>query len=218
VNALGVLGGSFNPPHLGHLALARDAIGELGLVRLLMVPVCVPPHKPPAADDPGPEHRLAMCRALAEGVERLEVSTLEIDRGGRSYTIDTLEDVHASHPDAELTLILGADMACTLPAWRRPSDILKLAQLAVAERGSDGPDRAGSGDGGATSERVLEVLRSLNPGARVRMLSMPPVPVSSTMVRERLGAGEPVEDLVGRPVAAYIAEHGLYGAPTAVVR
>jgi nicotinate-nucleotide adenylyltransferase len=218
VNALGILGGSFNPPHLGHLALARDAIAELSLDRLLMVPVCFPPHKPPAADDPGPEHRLAMCRALADGVERLDVSTLEIDRGGRSYTIDTLEDVHASHPDAELTLILGADMACTLPTWRRPSDILKLAQVAVAERGSDGADRAGSDDGVATRERVLEVLRSLDPEARVRMLSMPPVPVSSTIVRERLSAGEPVEDLVGHAVASYIAEHGLYAAPRAVLR
>jgi nicotinate-nucleotide adenylyltransferase len=218
VNALGILGGSFNPPHLGHLALARDAIAELGLTRLLMVPVCVPPHKPPAADDPGPEHRLAMCRALAEGVERLEVSTLEIDRGGRSYTVDTLEDVHASHPDAELTLILGAEMACTLPTWRRPNQILKLAQLGVAARGPEAGDRAGSQDAGATRERVLEVLRALDPAARVRMLSLEPVPVSSTIVRERLRAGEPVEELVGHAVAAYIAEHGLYGAPRAVVR
>lgn len=218
MNALGILGGSFNPPHLGHLALARDAVDELGLERLLVMPVCVPPHKPLAADDPGAEHRLAMCRALAEGVERLEVSTLEIDRGGRSYTIDTLEDVHASHPDAELTLILGADMACTLPAWRRPSDILKLAQLAVAERGAGAQGRAGSEVGAATRERVLEVLRSLDATARVRMLAMPPVPVSSTMVRERLRAGEPVEHLVGPAVAAYIAEHGLYGAPRAVLR
>jgi len=218
VNALGILGGSFNPPHLGHLALARDAIAELGLARLLMVPVCVPPHKPPAADDPGPAHRLAMCRALAEGVERLEVSTLEIDRGGRSYTVDTLEDVHASHPDAELTLILGADMACTLPTWRRPNDILKLAQLGVAERGPDAPDRAGQQDPGATRERLREVVRALDPQARVRMLSLAPLPVSSTIVRERLRAGEPVEDLVGHAVAAYIAEHGLYGAPRAVVR
>ncbi len=79
------------------------------------MPVYLPPHKPPPADDPGRPIALAMCRALVEREERLEVSTLEIDRGGRSYTVDTLEAVHASHPDAQLTLILGADMACTLP-------------------------------------------------------------------------------------------------------
>jgi nicotinate-nucleotide adenylyltransferase len=218
VKALGILGGSFNPPHLGHLALARDAIEELGLERLLMVPVFVPPHKPPATDDPGPQHRLAMCRALAEGVERLEVSTLEIDRGGRSYTIDTLEDVHASHPDAELTLILGADMACTLASWRRPSDILRLADVAVAERGADARERQDADGDGASRERVLAVLHALDQGVRVRMLSMPPVPVSSTLVRDRLREGKPVEDLVGPAVAAYIAEHGLYSAPRAVLR
>jgi nicotinate-nucleotide adenylyltransferase len=208
VSAPGILGGSFNPPHLGHLALARDAIDELDLDRVLIVPVCLPPHKPAPADDPGAEHRLAMCRALARGTEGLEVSTLEIDRGGRSYTIDTLEDVHASHPDAELTLILGADVACTLPSWRRPREILTLARVAVAERDSD---EQGDEVGGLR-ERVLTALRSLDPDARVTLLAMPPVDISSTMVRERLAAREPVDDLVGPSVASYIAEHGLYGS------
>jgi len=149
-----------------------------------------------------------MCRALAAGVEHLEVSTLEIDRGGKSYTIDTLEDVHASHPDAELTLILGADVACTLPSWRRPREILALTRLAVAERGANA-----HGDGGSSSrERVLDVLRSLDPNVRVTLLAMPPVEISSTMVRERLAEGAPVDDLVGGAVASYIAEHGLYGS------
>ena len=225
MSALGILGGSFNPPHLGHLALAREAIEELGLDRLLMVPVCLPPHKPPPADDPGPAHRVAMCRALADGVERLGVSTLEVDRGGKSYTVDTLEDVHASHPDAELTVILGADVACTLPAWRRPREILELAQVAVAERGEEGSRLGPRGADGVesareecTGERVLAVLSSLDPHARVALLAMPPVPISSTMVRERLSAGESVEDLVGAAVAAYIAEHRLYGAARALAR
>jgi nicotinate-nucleotide adenylyltransferase len=208
LNTLGILGGSFNPPHLGHLALARHALAELRLGRVLLVPVYLPPHKPPPEDDPGPARRLAMCRALIEGAAQIEASTLEIDRRGRSYTVDTLEGVHASHPDAELTLILGADMACTLPSWRRPREILHLARLAVAERG------AFSAETGMDSsrERVVAALRGLDPDARVRILEMPPVDVSSTMVRERLAQGEPVDDLVGPAVAAYITEHGLYGS------
>jgi nicotinate-nucleotide adenylyltransferase len=216
VRAIGILGGSFNPPHLGHLALARHALGELALDRVLLVPVCLPPHKPPPADDPGPAQRLAMCAALVEGADGLEVSTLEIDRGGRSYTIDTLEDVHASQPDAELTLILGADMACTLPTWRRPREILRLARVAIAERGS-GPG-AGEGPGGGSGERALAVLHSLDPEARCTILAMPPIAISSTLVRERLAAHEPVEDLVGPSVAAYIDAHSLYAGRGAAVR
>ena len=212
MSALGIFGGSFNPPHLGHLALARDALDELDLDRVLMVPVCLPPHRPPPAEDPGPEHRLAMCEALVSGVDRLCVSTIEIDRGGRSYTVDTLEDVHASDPDAELTLILGADMACTLSSWRKPREILELARVAVAEREGE------AGGESPSTERVLSVLSSIDGHARVSLLSMPTVPVSSTLVRERLRAGEPVEDLVGPAVASYIVEHGLYGARRAVAR
>lgn len=208
MSALGVLGGSFNPPHLGHLALARHALDELALESVLIVPVCLPPHKPPPADDPGAEHRVAMCRALVEGAGGLDVSTLEIDRGGRSYTIDTLEELHAGDPDAELTLILGADMACTLPSWRSPQDILELATVAVAERGSSTAGEEGSG----SLERATAVLRSLHGRARVSALRMPPVEISSTIVRERLAAGAPVDDLVGPAVASYIAEHGLYAS------
>lgn len=206
MSALGVLGGSFNPPHIGHLELARHAVSELALDRVLLVPVYLPPHKPPPADDPGPFHRLAMCRALVEGENRVQVSTLEIDRGGRSYTVDTLEAVHASQPDAELTLILGADMACTLPSWRRPREILTLASVAVAERGP------GSDDAESARARVSAALRAIDPDARPIFLHMPRVEVSSTMVRARLAYGEPVEDLVGSAVAAYIAEHGLYAS------
>jgi nicotinate-nucleotide adenylyltransferase len=214
VSALGILGGSFNPPHLGHLALARAAASELALERVLLVPVFLPPHKPPAADDPGPMHRLAMCKALVAGVERVEASTLEIDRGGRSYTIDTLEAVHASQPAAELNLILGADMACTLPSWRRPRDIVRLAGVAVAERGP-GWEEA---EGGGSRERVATVLHALDPEARIAVLSMPPVDVSSTMVRTRLAEGGAWKELVGPAVASYIVEHRLYGAHKAVVR
>ena len=123
----------FNPPHLGHLALARAAAGQLGLARVLLTPVLVPPHKP-AKWDPGAEHRLAMCRLAIDEDPGLGVCTLELERPGPSYTVDTLRSIHESNPDAELTLIVGADMARTLDSWREPREILRLARLAVAER------------------------------------------------------------------------------------
>jgi nicotinate-nucleotide adenylyltransferase len=195
---IGVLGGMFNPPHLGHLALARAAANELGLDVVLLTPVLIPPHKPPKWD-PGSEHRLRMCRLAVRGDEHLGVCTLELERPGPSFTVDTLRSIHASHPDAELTLILGADMAQTLAAWREPREIVRLARLAVADRED-------------TSRRdVLDALGQLEGEARTSFVNMPRLDVSSSLVRKRLNAGEPIEELVGAEVAAYIAEHELYG-------
>jgi nicotinate-nucleotide adenylyltransferase len=131
----------------------------------------------------------------------LEACGLEVERGGPSYTVDTLRAIKQSDPEAELTFIVGADMARTLPAWREPRALVELARLAVAER-----EDAGRG----------EVLRALAPlGARVRFLEMGMLEVSSSMVRERVRDGEPIEGLVAPAVAEYIAAHGLYGATVA---
>ncbi len=207
MTAVGILGGSFNPPHLGHLALAEDALAELGLERVMIVPVCVAPHRPVPTDDPGAEHRLAMCRALFAGHPQLEVSTLEIDRGGRSYTVDTLRSVNASDPDAELTVILGADVASSLPTWRMPHEILSLARVAVAERGP------ATGGKEPAHPDVVATIAAIDEQARVTLLNMGPVAVSSTLVRERLAGGQAIVDLVGPEVAHYIAAHGLYATP-----
>jgi nicotinate-nucleotide adenylyltransferase len=193
---IGVLGGMFNPPHLGHLALAQAAAEDLGLERVLLTPVLVPPHKP-AKWDPGAEHRLRMCRLLAHGDPRVGVCTLELKRPGPSYTVDTLRSIHASQPEAELTLIVGADMAHTLGAWRRPREILELARLAVAERD------------GSTRQEVLDGLAPL--GGEILFLKMPRHDISSTLVRRRVTSGEPIDELVGAEVAGYISEHELYG-------
>ena len=202
VTRVGILGGTFNPPHLGHLALARCALRELDVERVVLMPAHGAPHKP-ATEDPGPEHRLEMCRLAVDGVEGLASCALEIERAGPSYTMDTLRAIHASHPDARLTFIVGADMARTLPAWREPRELLELADLAVAERE------------GAGREEVLGALAALNRmsagrPAGVSFLAMEAVPVSSSLVRERVAGGEPVEELVGGAVAGYIAGHGLY--------
>lgn len=195
---IGILGGMFNPPHLGHLALAQAAATQLGLHRVLLVPVLVPPHKP-AKWDPGADQRLFMCRLLAKHAPLVEVCTLELERPGPSYTVDTLRVIHDNQPDAELTLILGADMARTLGSWREPREILKLARLAVAER-----------DGVARRE-VLDALAPLAGAERVAFLDMAPRDVSSSEVRRRLTSGEPIEGLVGADIATHIAENELYG-------
>jgi nicotinate-nucleotide adenylyltransferase len=195
---IGILGGMFNPPHLGHLALARAAASELSLDLVLFTPVLIPPHKP-AKWDPGADHRLRMCELAVQGDERLGVCTLELERPGPSYTVDTLRTIHASHPHAELTLILGADMARTLGSWREPLEILELARIAVAER-----------DGSKQAE-VIDALVPLSGRERTVFLGMEPHDVSSSLVRRRLTSGAPIEPLVGPEVADYIARHELYG-------
>ena len=169
------------------------------------MPAHTQPHKL-TEEDPGPQHRLRMSELLVDGSDRLSSCALEIDRGGPSYTVDTLNAIHASHPDAELTFILGADTASTLAAWREPAKLLELADLAVAAR-----------EGSARRE-VLDTVawlgdraREDRPGeARVRFLDMPLMEVSSSEARRRASRGEPIDDLVGPAVAGYIDEHRLY--------
>jgi nicotinate-nucleotide adenylyltransferase len=185
----------FNPPHLGHIELARAALRELGLRRVLLVPTAIPPHKP-AIMDPGAEHRAQMCRLACAREPRIEVCALELRRPGPSYTVDTLRSIHANHPDVELTLILGADMAATLGRWREPGAILKLASVAVAERP------------GTSREQVLAALGT---SRRIDFLAMEPSDLSSSQVRRTLTAGRPIASVVGPDVAAYIEEHELYG-------
>ena len=195
--SLGILGGTFNPPHVGHLVCAQDALAQLQLDRVLLVPVASPPHKP-LPDDPGPDVRLDLCRRAAEGDERLEVSELEIRRGGQSYTVDTLEELHASRPEDELTFIAGGDMAASLPEWRDPERILQLARFAVAER--EGSERA-----------VVEPLTaSLRGRQNIVFFDMPRLDVSSSMIRRRVAGGRAIRWLVPDAVAEEIAARGLY--------
>jgi nicotinate-nucleotide adenylyltransferase len=205
---VGILGGTFNPPHVGHIALARCALRELGVERVVLMPAREAPHKP-AGEDPGPEHRLRMCRLAVEGAEGLASCSLEIERAGPSYTVDTLRAIHASHPDARLTFIVGADAARTLPSWREPEELLELAALAVAEREGAGREDVLNAVAAARSATGSADERS---ETGVGFLKMGTVPVSSSLVRERVARGESVEELVGDAVARYIAEHGLYRA------
>jgi len=201
VARIGLLGGTFNPPHIGHMLCAQAALEGLALERVLLLPVHTPPHKALEAE-PGVQHRLALCRLAVAGADGIEVSSLEADRPGRSFTIDTLRALHErADPEDELTFVVGADQASGLPEWREPTAILELAELGVADRE------------GVHEADVVERLSAL-PGAagRVRFFPMPRIDVSSSLVRRRAGEGRSLRWLVPEAVAAYIAEHGLYGA------
>ncbi len=187
-NRIGVLGGTFDPVHLGHLVVASEVCAVLALDRVILVPA----HQQPFKDSTGhasPEHRIAMCRLAVEGDDRLEVSDVDIARGGLTYTVDTLADIATAYPDAELFFIAGADAVSQLSQWREPERLVELARfVGVGRQGHPVP--------------------ALTPPHLV--VETPEVGVSSTEVRRRRRAGEPVRYLVPDAVAAYIAQHALY--------
>ncbi len=194
---LGILGGTFNPPHLGHLVCAQEAYRELELDRVMLIPARIPPHKP-VEHEPGPEHRLQLCRLAAADDERFEVSELELDRDGPSYTVDTLDVLNSQAPTNELVLIVGGDIAAGLPEWHEPQRVLELATLAIAERR------------GTARGAVDAALSSLKGRERARFFQMPRIGVSSTMIRRRVGTGLPIRYLVPDAVMDYIESHNLY--------
>jgi nicotinate-nucleotide adenylyltransferase len=195
---LGLLGGTFNPPHIAHLVCASEALDQLGLHRVELVPVRTPPHKE-AEGDPGVDCRLELCRLAVADDDRLGVSAVEAERPGPSYTVDTLRRLHAQRPEDELTFIVGGDMARSLPRWREPEAILELAEIGVA--GRDGVDREAIGD-------ALTGLRGAPD--RIRFFDMPRIDISSSEVRRRVAAGRTIRHLVPDPVAAAIERGGLY--------
>ena len=203
---IGIFGGTFNPPHLGHLAAAQAAIAALGLDKLLIIPAAVPPHKELPEGTPAPEHRLAMAARLADALllpETVEVSTAEPDRKGKSYTSDTLEALRGQYPDAELWLLMGTDMFLTLHLWHDPAAILKLA--GVCAFGRTGQD----GEGVFAPQR--ERLEQTFPGADITTIALPGlVEISSTRLRALLAEGKGAEYL-HPSVYGYILLKGLYG-------
>jgi nicotinate-nucleotide adenylyltransferase len=198
---LGILGGAFNPPHIGHMVCAQEAVLQLGLERLILVPMGVAPHRQ-IEQDPGAEARVEMCERAVDDDERFEVSRVEIDRAGPSYTVETLRALHAEGADDELFLVLGGDQAAALPKWHEPEEVLRLATAAVVHRA------------GFHREAVAVQIASLKGAAGVRFFDMPRIDVSSTLVRRRVAEGRPIRYLVPERVGAYIEEHGLYKAPT----
>jgi nicotinate-nucleotide adenylyltransferase len=188
---LGVFGGTFDPPHLGHLLLAECARETLGLDRVIFVPARVPPHRAPKRPAPA-DVRVRLLRAALRGTG-FEVSTLELSRPGPSYTVDTLDLVHARHPDARLWLLVGADSLLDLPRWREPARILERARLAVAAR----PGFRAARVGAAVSRRV-------------DWLPNAPVDISSRDLRKRVAQGRSIRFLVPAAVERLVTRLGLY--------
>ena len=196
---IGIYGGTYNPPHIGHLRAAEYAIDALKLDRLLLIPTGVSPHKEMAAGASTAD-RLAMLELSAKGIEKAEVSDIEIRREGRSYTVDTLRAIREEHPDSELFLLMGTDMFLSFMTWREPETIMQLATLAVFCRGEKGER--------VKIEAQKTALESL--GARVELVENPVTAISSTDLRRMLifGCADP---FLMPGVGAYIRDHGLYG-------
>ncbi|MBY0489809.1 MAG: nicotinate (nicotinamide) nucleotide adenylyltransferase [Gemmatimonadaceae bacterium] len=189
---LGLFGGSFDPPHVGHVLVAQDAREALRLDQVLVIPAAQQPLK---GDQQTPAvHRLAMARAAFQGIDGLEVDAIEIDRGGLSFMVDTVEAVHRRWPDAQLHLLVGEDVVPTLPRWREPERLLAMVQLVILTRD---PGAAASE---APEERIANAIR----------LATRRVDVSSTEVRARVREGKSLRGFVPEAVATYIASTGLY--------
>jgi len=202
---IGIYGGIFNPPHLGHLAAAKTAVDALGLDKLLLIPAAIPPHKALPEGTPEGAHRLAMVEKMADAMRLpkvVEVSAMELEREGKSYTADTLAAIHEQYPDAELWLLMGTDMFLTLHMWRDPAAILKLAGICAFGRTEQ--------DGEAVFAPQREYLAEKF-GARIVTITLPGlVEVSSTQLREQLDRGEGGKYLLPA-VYGYILMNGLYG-------
>jgi nicotinate-nucleotide adenylyltransferase len=201
---IGIFGGSFDPVHFGHIRLAESCLRRATLDRVEFVPTARQPLKPtgPVASD---ADRVAMLRLATRGQSEFRVSTTEIDRGGVSYTVDTLRDFHATHADAELFFLMGADSLADFPRWRDPQKICSLATpLVVRRAGAPEPD--------------FDALRPLVSAAqlaaiRAAQVEMPATPISSSQIRRAIAEGDEWQSLVPPPVAEFIIQRQLYREP-----
>lgn len=189
---LGILGGTFDPPHIGHLLAAYAAVEALKLDGVVFVPAAEQPLKRGREAAPA-EHRLRMTQLMAGDDPRLSVDAIEVERGGLSFTVDTMRAYRAARPDTELHLLLGEDAAALLPQWREVAALGALVRVVVLTR-----------DGEPGEEPALPA------GMHGQRLRSRRLEISSTEIRSRARAGLPVRGFVTDAVAAYIAEHGLY--------
>lgn len=195
IGRIGMFGGAFDPPHLAHVALARAAVEQLGLDELRVFPTGQAWHK--SRELTSAEHRLAMAQLAFGEVPRAVVDGRELRRAGPTYTVDTLRELRAEFPQAELVLVIGADQAEALHSWREAAEIIRIATISIAERAR--PVRA-----------AAPFDASKLPAGRWQPVELPPMPVSATEIRERVAAGQGIDHLVPDGVARYIDRHHLY--------
>ena len=197
---IGIYGGTFNPPHIGHIRAAMDAVRTLGLTKLYVIPDRIAPHKEIPEGSPSPQQRLDMIRIALKGQPNVEVSDIELRREGKSYTYETVEQLRTLHPDAELILLMGTDMFLSFHEWRCPEKILSEASLGVFYRG----DR---GEKAAIDARKAEMEAT---GYKIYLVCNDVVDISSTDLRRML-VFRCAEPFLPEGVGAYIRENDLYG-------
>ncbi|MBE6699491.1 MAG: nicotinate (nicotinamide) nucleotide adenylyltransferase [Ruminococcaceae bacterium] len=196
---IGIYGGTFSPPHNGHIAAAKAFIEQMWLDFLYVIPTATPPHK--EMDVPvDAAHRLEMCRLAFSNVEGIYVSDMEMRRGGRSYTVDTLREL--TGPDRRLFLLCGTDMMLTLDEWREPEEIFKLSYPVYIRREKDA----------LLDKMIVQKIADYNEkyGKVVRRIVTEPIELSSNLVRERLKNGEDISNLIPASVEKYIRDNHLY--------
>ena len=193
---LGVIGGTFDPIHNGHLLLARFVSEQTGLDKVLFIPAAAPPHKNHREDIAPAASRWSMVELALEGIDDFEASRLELDRPGRSYTVDTVRQLRLDHPDVEIFLIIGTDNTRDLSSWHDPDSILEMCTVVSGSRIIDTPDGA--------SDAVA---------ARVLVLDTPVIDISSTEIRRRVRDGLPIHSMVPDKVASHIQARRLYSDP-----
>jgi len=198
---IGVFGGTFNPPHIGHLNIAEGFQREFNLSKLMVIPTFVPPHKI-SPDLASAEDRIKMCE-LTFSSEYYEISDVESQRQGRSYTVDTLTELSKTYEDAEFYFLVGDDMLLSLHTWKDPERILELCKIVSTIRSNS-----------YTVEDLEEYAKEYFPEAyekgRFKFIYVPPIELSSTEIRERVKAGESIDDMVTEPVKDFIFARGLY--------
>ena len=199
---IGIFGGTFNPIHMGHVRLAQHYIRELQLDKLLIIPTKYPPHKI-ARDLASSRHRLEMCRLAFADVPEVEVSDIEIQRPGRSYTVDTIRALHQMYPEDRLILLMGTDMLLSMDSLHGVDQIFRLCYPVYMRR--EGADPVLDG-------QIVKQIEKLNAryGKVVRRIVGEPLPISSTKIRSLISQGKSIQGLVPAAVEQYIRDHNLY--------
>lgn len=198
VERIGVLGGTFDPPHIGHLILGEYAVDALALTKLLFVPAADPPHKHNESKTPV-EHRLRMLELALADNPRFEISRVDIDRPGPHYSVDMIQIIKEQYPSAEVYFVMGGDSLRDLPTWHRPADLIYLCKLAVMQRPGIEADAGGH-------EAILPGITG-----RVVKINAPLIEISSTEIVTRLAQSKSIRYQVSDAVREYIMSHRLYG-------
>jgi nicotinate-nucleotide adenylyltransferase len=204
----GVMGGSFDPIHVGHLSIAQQVFNALKLERVILLPAATPPHKQDGRERASGADRLEMCRLAIHNMHGLDVSDFELQRGGVSYTVETARALRAAYgPKAEIFFVIGSDSLADLPQWYQISELLTLIDFAIAER-RETPIK---------EELWMNIRQALGPAAENKLrdgvVSVQRVDVSSTLIRELLKNGEKIPGYLRGDVEEFIRKKGLYGAP-----